>query len=288
MVDVEVLSAHRSAAVEAAGMKRELNESIGLYVDRFALASFPLLCDPSGQELEWLLEYEIARLPTTPLPPKQGDFSFVAARLEQQQPGSSAHMAPRFRFGPPVPDTRDCRYIPASHEGLQDRLEFCMSEGLTLIVTDIGAFLPKPLLDVLDRKIVPKGRNLYINISDQNMDYNCNFRLYLLTSLSAPQLPKHEVEKVKLLNACKIVGQVSIDSPPDASGVATVVFVKMSGCELVRLQMDVSALSTKSLLETFAEQIGQQPHSCELIIPNGAILDSATKLIGQNGFFPEL
>merc|ERR1719335_1748242 len=51
-------------------------------------------------------------------------------------------------------------------KNLKDQLEFTMGEGLCLIIE--------------------KGKNLYINVSDQNMDYNPKFCLYMTSRLPNP------------------------------------------------------------------------------------------------------
>merc|ERR1719330_1229106 len=39
---------------------------------------------------------------------------------------------------------------------------------------------------VLDRQIIKKGKNMYINVSDVLMDYKANFSLYLTSRLPNP------------------------------------------------------------------------------------------------------
>jgi hypothetical protein len=271
MTDTTGISEYRALAVEAAGMQRGSENAAG-YAERLSQARYPLLADPHGDELEWLLSHEsdrLARLP--PLPPQQ---EWGTEKIFLQ----GATVDRRYKIGRPVPDKGDCRYITADHWALKDRLEFCMGEGLTLIVTDVGTSLPQALLDVLGRRIIVKGRNMYMNIADQNMDYHTDFRLYLVTSSPTPLLPIEEVEKVMVLNASKHVGIVSIEYSPEAGGTATVVFTQLSGCEVARLPMELSALNYQELIATFAEKVGQQPYSCDLITPDGEVASSLAKV----------
>lgn len=274
MADASVLSEYQSLAVEAAGMKRG-TENAREYAERLAQARYPLLADPCGHELEWLLAYESERLPTHPLPPKQ---EWGTERILLQPGGPSIER--KYKIGRPAPDAGDGRCIPADHWALKDRIEFCMGEGLTLVVTDVGASLPQPLLDVLERRLVVKGRNMYVTVCNQNMDYSTDFRLYLLTSLPTPLLPTEEVEKVMVLNASKHVGMVSIEYPQDGEGEAILLFTNLSGNEVARVPMELSALTYQELIKTFADKVGQQPYSCDLITPNGGVASALAKVSG--------
>ncbi|EER14943.1 axonemal dynein gamma heavy chain, putative [Perkinsus marinus ATCC 50983] len=73
-----------------------------------------------------------------------------------------------------------------SNPRLKDQLEFTMGEGLCLILENVEEEID-PILDpVLEKAIVKKGKNLYINVSDQNMDYNPAFVLYMTSRLPNP------------------------------------------------------------------------------------------------------
>ena len=56
-------------------------------------------------------------------------------------------------------------------KNLKDQIEFTMGEGLCLIIENVENEVDPMLDPVLDKQIIKKGKNLYINVSDQNMDY---------------------------------------------------------------------------------------------------------------------
>jgi dynein heavy chain len=69
---------------------------------------------------------------------------------------------------------------------LKDQVEFTMGEGLALLIENVENEVD-PLLDpVLDKAVIKKGKNFYINVSDQNMDYNSKFSVYLTSRLPNP------------------------------------------------------------------------------------------------------
>jgi dynein heavy chain len=71
-------------------------------------------------------------------------------------------------------------------KNLKDQVEFTMGEGLCMLIENVENEVD-PLLDpVLDRAIIKKGKNMYINVSDQNMDYDPRFRLYMTSRLPNP------------------------------------------------------------------------------------------------------
>merc|ERR1719262_966349 len=73
-----------------------------------------------------------------------------------------------------------------SAKNLKDQIEFCMGEGLPLIIENVENEVDPMLDPVLDKAIIKKGKNMYINVSDQNMDYNPKFILYLTSRLPNP------------------------------------------------------------------------------------------------------
>merc|ERR1719449_510912 len=69
---------------------------------------------------------------------------------------------------------------------LKDQIEFTMGEGLCLIIENVENEVDPMMDPVLDKAIIKKGKNMYINVSDQNMDFNRNFSLYLTSRLPNP------------------------------------------------------------------------------------------------------
>jgi dynein heavy chain len=107
---------------------------------------YPLMVDPQGQANRWIKTREAERIEKAP----KNTVTTLAAK------------------------------------NLKDQLEFTMGEGLCLLIENVENELD-PLLDpVLEKAIIKKGKNLYINVSDQNMDYNWKFCLYMTSRLPNP------------------------------------------------------------------------------------------------------
>merc|ERR1719160_1164523 len=73
-----------------------------------------------------------------------------------------------------------------SAKNLKDQIEFCMGEGLPLIIENVENEVDPMLDPVMDKAIIKKGKNMYINVSDQNTDYNPKFTLYMTSRLPNP------------------------------------------------------------------------------------------------------
>merc|ERR1719335_1485526 len=69
---------------------------------------------------------------------------------------------------------------------LKDFIEFTMGEGLVLVIENVENEIDPMLDPLLDKAIIQKGKNKYINISDQNMDYNSKFYLFMTSRLPNP------------------------------------------------------------------------------------------------------
>jgi dynein heavy chain len=107
---------------------------------------FPLMVDPQGQANRWIKSREQERIERSP----RNTVTTLAAK------------------------------------NLKDQLEFTMGEGLCLLIENVENEVD-PLLDpVLEKAIIKKGKNLYINVSDQNMDYSPKFCLYMTSRLPNP------------------------------------------------------------------------------------------------------
>jgi dynein heavy chain len=73
-----------------------------------------------------------------------------------------------------------------NHPKLKDQLEFCMSEGKAFIIANVQETIDPMLDPVLEKVIVKKGRNKYINVADTMCEYNDDFRMYFITRLPNP------------------------------------------------------------------------------------------------------
>jgi dynein heavy chain len=107
---------------------------------------FPLMVDPQGQANRWIKRREQARIQVKP----------------------------------------EMCITTLSNKQLKDQLEFTMGEGLCLIIENVENEVDPMLDPVLDKAIIKKGKNLYINVSDQNMDFSKKFAMYMTSRLPNP------------------------------------------------------------------------------------------------------
>jgi dynein heavy chain len=107
---------------------------------------FPLMVDPQGQANRWIKSRE----------------------------------APRISQNPAMCITT------LSARNLKDQIEFTMGEGLCLLIENVENDVDPMLDPLMGKEIIKKGKNLYINISDQNMDFNPKFALYFTSRLASP------------------------------------------------------------------------------------------------------
>jgi len=107
---------------------------------------YPLMMDPQGQALRWIKSREHSRIK---------DFMSQCVTT-------------------------------LTNPRLKDQIELTMGEGLCLIIENVENEVDPMLDPVLDKAIIKKGKNMYINVSDQNMDYNPRYMLYMTSRLPNP------------------------------------------------------------------------------------------------------
>jgi dynein heavy chain len=69
---------------------------------------------------------------------------------------------------------------------LRDQLEFCMENGLPLLIEGIVKDVDPMLDGVLEKNIFTRGRSFYVMIGDKQCSIDPKFRLYLVTKLANP------------------------------------------------------------------------------------------------------
>jgi len=121
---------------------------------------FPLLVDPQGQALSWILNKEREDLPTW----------------------------------------NGQNVVHLSDPKLKDKLEFCMGDGKSLVVVGVEDEIDPMLDPVLEKEITRKGSKMFINVSDKVMDYDPNFRLYFITRLPNPTFSPELQAKTTLID----------------------------------------------------------------------------------------
>jgi len=121
---------------------------------------YPLMIDPQGQANRWIKNREKHRI--------------------SQNPGMCI--------------------TTLSAKNLKDQVEFTMGEGLCLVIENVENEVDPMLDPVLDKAIIKKGKNMYINVSDQNMDYKEKFSLYMTSRLPNPHFSPELSAKVTVID----------------------------------------------------------------------------------------
>ncbi|CDJ70106.1 hypothetical protein, conserved [Eimeria necatrix] len=84
--------------------------------------------------------------------------------------------------------SRQC-ITTATDPRFKDKVEFCMAEGLPLLVENLGDTVPEVLDPILEKQFIKKGKRLYVTFMDQQAEYNPSFVLYMTTKLANPHFP---------------------------------------------------------------------------------------------------
>ncbi|CDI77652.1 hypothetical protein EPH_0029460 [Eimeria praecox] len=81
--------------------------------------------------------------------------------------------------------SRQC-ITTATDPRFKDKVEFCLSEGLPILIENLGDNVPEVLDPILEKQFLKKGKRLYVTFMDQQVDYNPSFALYMTTKLANP------------------------------------------------------------------------------------------------------
>ena len=82
----------------------------------------------------------------------------------------------------------------------REQLEYCMSEGKTLIVVGIENDIDPLISPILEKEIVTKAKSKYISLAGKACDYSDHFMLYLVTSLPNPTFSPEDQSKCTLVD----------------------------------------------------------------------------------------
>eukprot|EP00928_Gymnodinium_smaydae_P031101 TRINITY_DN22944_c0_g4_i1.p1 TRINITY_DN22944_c0_g4~~TRINITY_DN22944_c0_g4_i1.p1 ORF type:complete len:1938 (-),score=445.97 TRINITY_DN22944_c0_g4_i1:215-5482(-) len=188
---------------------------------------FPLMVDPQGQANRWIKKREDARIQQNP----QMCITTLTAKA------------------------------------LKDQIEFTMGEGLCLLIENVENEVDPMLDPVMEKQIIKKGKNMYINVSDQNMDFNPKFILYFTSRLPNPHFSPELSAKLCV-----------IDFTVTLKGLEQQLLGKLIGMEqkvledtLAALEEDVTnntkslQLLDKQLLERLSNSQGNLLEDTELI-----------------------
>ncbi|SCL92237.1 dynein heavy chain, putative [Plasmodium berghei] len=68
----------------------------------------------------------------------------------------------------------------------KDNLEFCLSEGKTLLIENVEEYIDPILDSVLEKQIIKKGKKNYVLIENNLIYFDDNFNLFMTTNLPNP------------------------------------------------------------------------------------------------------
>jgi dynein heavy chain len=188
---------------------------------------FPLMVDPQGQANRWIKKREAARIATKP----------------------------------------DMCVTTLTNKQLKDQIEFTMSEGLCLVIENVENEVDPMLDPVMDKAIIKKGKNLYINVSDQNMDYSPKFQMYMTSRLPNPHFSP------ELSAKCTV-----IDFTVTLVGLEQQLLGRLIGMEQKSLEESLAALQEDVTSNTKSLQLLDQQLLDRLSNSTGNLLDD-TELI---------
>mmetsp|Transcript_17913 Transcript_17913/g.16185 ORF Transcript_17913/g.16185 Transcript_17913/m.16185 type:complete len:3436 (+) Transcript_17913:1-10308(+) len=69
---------------------------------------------------------------------------------------------------------------------LKDKLEVCMGDGLSLIITGVEEEIDPMLDPVMEKQWIIKGKRKFVNVSDKLMDFDDKFTMFFITRLPNP------------------------------------------------------------------------------------------------------
>lgn len=83
---------------------------------------------------------------------------------------------------------------------LRDALKFPMMEGLPLLIESIENEVDPMLDPLLEKQVAQRGRNKFIVISDQELDYDEKFYLYMTSRLANPHFSPELAAKATIID----------------------------------------------------------------------------------------
>eukprot|EP00916_Digyalum_oweni_P009684 GHVL01016321.1.p1 GENE.GHVL01016321.1~~GHVL01016321.1.p1 ORF type:complete len:1870 (+),score=456.95 GHVL01016321.1:3343-8952(+) len=90
----------------------------------------------------------------------------------------------------------------AKNKYLKDNMVFCIENGLPMVVEDVEEEID-PLLDpVLERQFIKKGNKLFVNIADQNVEFDLkgNFTMAMTSRLANPHFSPELAAKCMVID----------------------------------------------------------------------------------------
>jgi len=83
---------------------------------------------------------------------------------------------------------------------LRDKLEFCMGDGRSMMIIGVEEEIDPMLDPLLEKEFIIKGSRISIVISDKNMDFDSNFKVFFITRLPNPNFSPELQAKVTVVD----------------------------------------------------------------------------------------
>jgi len=83
---------------------------------------------------------------------------------------------------------------------LRDKLEYCMGDGRSMLIVGVEEDIDPMLDPLLEREFIIKGSRMSIVISDKNMDFDPNFKIFFITRLPNPNFSPELQAKVTVVD----------------------------------------------------------------------------------------
>ena len=201
----------------------------GLPADRVSLENgaiisackrWPLIIDPQEQGMKWLI----------------GRYSYV-----KEEAKKSGEISPRDIVKPVT--------IQLTKPKWEIEMAQCMEEGKVIIVENVGEEIDTTLNPILAQQIVRKGRTAFIKFAGKEVEYDPNFRLFLVTKLSNPYY------KPEIQAQCTLINFIATESGLEDQLLARVVQEERPDKELEQKELQNSLNKYRVLLTDLEDQL---------------------------------
>jgi dynein heavy chain len=239
--------------------------SEGLPADRMSIENgamitqtsrWPLLIDPQLQGIVWLRKRENMA----------ADRKALAMREEAIAAGEDPNL---------IVVSSNLITLQLSNNNWLKRLSSGIANGNTVIIENCPVDLDATLDPVLQRAIYKKGRNNFLQLAGEELEYDKNFKLFLQTKLSNPHY------KPEIFASCTVINFIATESGLEDQLLAKVVNVEKPELEaekqLLIKQFNEYKIKLLELENNLLEKLSNAPEDILSDIPLVESLE-ATKL----------
>ena len=94
------------------------------------------------------------------------------------------------------------KIVSVSDPKLLLHIENCVTNGLCMLIENVGESIDAVLDPVISRATFKKGRTIYVQLGDKELPYDSNFCLFLQTKVPNPHYKPEVCAQVTLVNFC--------------------------------------------------------------------------------------